>query len=249
MGFSLPVLPLSPIDAKNNPPDYYLWVQDYVTILMGILWIAAYILYIRQSYRDKSYGMPILSLCANIAWEFVYGVINPPGFAEFVTFLPYFLVDLGLVYTTIKFGPYEWAHSPIVKKNLPLIMLVGCGMLTWAQWAIAVLFDDVHEASFWSGFACQLIGSWAALAQLISRASTRGHTIAIWWYRFTGTLCAIFVFQWRVYYYPQDYTYIHTHAANFIFFASEIGELAYPVVFMYIRRREEREDQEKRKLR
>lgn len=62
MGFTLPTLPLSPIDAKNNPPDYYIWVQDYVTILMGFLWIAAYILYIRQSYRDFSYGMPLLAV-------------------------------------------------------------------------------------------------------------------------------------------------------------------------------------------
>ena len=62
MNIKLPTLPLSAIDAKNNPPDYYLWVQDYLTILMGFLWIAAYLLYIRQSYRDQSYGMPILSL-------------------------------------------------------------------------------------------------------------------------------------------------------------------------------------------
>lgn len=100
--------------------------------------------------------------------------------AEFVTFLPYFLVDLGLVYTTIKFGPHEWKHSPIVQKNLGLIMLIGSGMLTWAQWSFAVLFTDIHQASFWSGFGCQIIVSWSALSQLISRASTRGHTMGIW---------------------------------------------------------------------
>lgn len=62
MAFRLPTLPLSPIDAKNNPSEVYLWVQDYLTIVMGLLWITAYILYIRQAYRDQSYGMPILSL-------------------------------------------------------------------------------------------------------------------------------------------------------------------------------------------
>lgn len=62
MALKLPTLPLGPIDAKNNPPEVYLWVQDYLTITMGVLWITAYIFYIRQSYYDHSYGMPILSL-------------------------------------------------------------------------------------------------------------------------------------------------------------------------------------------
>jgi paspaline synthase len=119
--------------------------------------------------------------CANIAWEFVYGLIHPPGVAEFVTFFPYFLVDLGLVWTTIKFGPYEFKHSPLVAKNLPLIMTVAITVLTAAHWSFAVLFTDIHQASFWSGFACQLIVSWNALAQLISRSSTRGHTLGIWY--------------------------------------------------------------------
>ncbi|KAF2108457.1 hypothetical protein BDV96DRAFT_652709 [Lophiotrema nucula] len=241
MTFKLPTLPLSPIDARNNPPEYYLWVQDYLTILMGFLWIVAYFLYIRQSYRDQSYGMPILSLCANIAWEFVYGIFYPPGVAEFVTFLPYFLVDLGLVYTTVKFGPCEWKHSPVVQRNIPLIMLIGITALTAAQWSFAILFTDIHQASFWSGFACQIIVSWSALSQLISRSSTRGHSLPIWWFRFVGTVCAIAVFQWRVYHYPLNYWYIHTAMANFLFVAAEVAELAYPIIFMYVRKLEQQE--------
>ncbi|KAF1996434.1 hypothetical protein P154DRAFT_537964 [Amniculicola lignicola CBS 123094] len=239
MGFSLPTLPLSPIDERNQPPDYYLWVQDYLTIIMGVLWIVAYFLYMKQSYKDLSYGMPMLSLMCNIAWELVYGIFYPPGVAEFVTFLPYFLVDLGLVYTTLKFGHNEWKHAPIVANNLPLIMTVGCGMITWMQYSFAVLMShDIHQASFWSGFGCQVIVSWAALAQLVSRDSTRGHTLAIWFYRFTGTLCAIGVFYWRVWWFPADYWYIHTPMTYFIFGATEIGELAYPIVYLWIQKRE-----------
>ncbi|KAF2245923.1 hypothetical protein BU26DRAFT_488680 [Trematosphaeria pertusa] len=239
MEIKLPTLPLGPIDAKNNPPEIYLWVQDYLTIVMGLLWITAYILYIRQAYRDSSYGMPILSLCTNVAWELVYGLFYPPGVAEFVTFLPYFLVDLGLVYTTIQFGANEWKHAPLVQTNIHWIVLLGTGMLTWAQYSSAILLTDVHEASFWSGFACQMIVSWTALSQLISRASTRGHSLLIWFFRWSGTLCAIAVFQWRVYHYPRDYSYIHTSAATFLFVAAELAELAYPFVFTYVRNVEE----------
>ncbi|KAM0139522.1 hypothetical protein ACHAO1_002893 [Botrytis cinerea] len=100
--------------------------------------------------------------------------------AEFITFLPYFLIDLLLVNATIKFGPREWRHAPIVQKNLGMIVLVGSLMMLGAQWTFAELFTDFTQASFWSGYTCQVIVSWSAIAQLVSRESTRGHSIAIW---------------------------------------------------------------------
>lgn len=57
-------LPMNAFDAANNPPEYYLWVQDGLTLASGILWTVAYALYIRQSFKDHSYGMPILALYA-----------------------------------------------------------------------------------------------------------------------------------------------------------------------------------------
>jgi paspaline synthase len=61
------------------------------------------------------------------------------------------------------------------------------------------------------------------------------------WYRFTGTLCAIFVFYWRYYFYPEDYWYIDTPATKFIFITAELAELAYPFVFWYVQKYEQRE--------
>ena len=55
-------LPLSPIDAANNPPDSHLWVQDGLIIGGRVLWGSAYILYTRQAYRDESYGKPMFAL-------------------------------------------------------------------------------------------------------------------------------------------------------------------------------------------
>jgi len=55
-------LPLNPIDTINRPDEFYLWVQDGLTIGSGVLWLIAYCLYIQQSFKDHSYGMPILSL-------------------------------------------------------------------------------------------------------------------------------------------------------------------------------------------
>lgn len=55
-------LPLTPIDTINQPPEFYLTIQDGLTLFSGGLWAVAYILYVRQAYRDQSYGMPIFAL-------------------------------------------------------------------------------------------------------------------------------------------------------------------------------------------
>lgn len=55
-------LPLNPIDKVNQPPVSYLQVQDGLILCSGLCWTTAYILYIRQAYRDKSYGMPLVCL-------------------------------------------------------------------------------------------------------------------------------------------------------------------------------------------
>ena len=55
-------LPLSPIDRLNQPPLYYLQVQDGLILLVSTFWTVAYVLYVRQAFRDKSYGMPLLCL-------------------------------------------------------------------------------------------------------------------------------------------------------------------------------------------
>lgn len=118
--------------------------------------------------------------CANISWEFIYGVLYPPAMAEQIAFLPWIFIDLVLMYATVKFGPREWSHAPLVARNLTLIFIVGTIMTLTAHWAFAIQFKDFTDASFWSGYICQVILSWTAIAQLISRGNTRGHSMQIW---------------------------------------------------------------------
>ncbi len=43
----------------------------------GLFWTATYILIIRRSILDRTYGMPLAALCANISWEFIFSFILP----------------------------------------------------------------------------------------------------------------------------------------------------------------------------
>ena len=117
---------------------------------------------------------------ANLGWETIYGLLYPPATAEFVAFFPFLVIDLYILHTTVKFGPREWEHAPLIAQNLNLITAAGLFSMLVAHWAFAKSFVDLCEAGFWGGFVCQSMISWSSVAQLLSRSSTRGHSLRIW---------------------------------------------------------------------
>lgn len=54
------------------------------------------------------------------------------------------------------------------------------------------------------------------------------------------------VFQWRYFNYPIGYAYVRTPAANFLFIAPELAELAYPFVFWYVAKKDRKQEGEKK---
>lgn len=50
------------IDTHNGLPCRFIIIRNLLTLSSAILWSFTYILYVRQAFRDKSYGMPILAL-------------------------------------------------------------------------------------------------------------------------------------------------------------------------------------------
>ena len=61
--------PLNSVDIVNKPPLHFLQIQDGLQILSGFTWTVAYVLYVKQSYKDRSYGMPIIALCVSLLFS------------------------------------------------------------------------------------------------------------------------------------------------------------------------------------
>ncbi|KAI1845194.1 hypothetical protein JX266_008741 [Neoarthrinium moseri] len=227
-------LPLNAVDQVNQPPLHFLWVQDACILSTGILWTIAYVLYIRQGFQDRSYGMPLFALCANIGWEFVYGVVFPISYAETLTFVPWVLIDCGIIYTTVKFGPEQWKHAPLVANNLVPILACGTALGIAGHVAFIKTCSSVVEAALYSGFTLQVILGAASVAQLMSRNNTSGHTWTIWVCRSIGSFLAVVMFSWRYWHYPADYPAVGSPMTIFIFTCVEIADLTYPFVFASI---------------
>jgi len=235
----------TPFDVKYGPPEVYLWMQMVLFLVCGALWTIAYVLYIRKSFRDKSYGMPLLPLCLNVSWEFLY-IINPPTILDRVAFTIPFILDLFIVYATIKFWPREWGNSPLIAKNLITIITLSIAMSLVGMWAFKIQFQDITDVAFWSGFLVQVSNSLMSIMQLLSRGSTRGHSWGIWWSRAVGTFAIVCMLEMRVWHYPRDwpdgYGFIHSPCGALVMWSATLMDfLVYPVVFKYVEKFEGRQ--------
>lgn len=135
---------------------------------------------IYHSYKDRTYGMAILPLCCNFAWEFVYSVIYPShNSAERAVLTTWMILNLFVMYTAIKFAPNEWQHAPLVRQCLPWIFPVAIAAFTAGHLALAATVG-VSKAANWGAFLCFELLTSGAVCQLMSRGSSRGASYTIW---------------------------------------------------------------------
>lgn len=169
-------------DATTPPVPHAKTIPDMFSALSGIFWSISYILMARKSFRDKSYSMPIYCLCINISWETVFGFIYGPGLLNAIVFGQWMIVDIFLVYATVKYGAYEWRRQPLVARNLGWIIFAGiiCGLVL--NLAIAYTFIPIvgRQVVFFTAWPLQLVINVGYIAQVLARGSTRGQSWGIW---------------------------------------------------------------------
>ncbi len=180
------------------------WLVPVSTATLGIgvvLWQATYVLMAVRSFRTRSYGMPILALTLNISWEVVYFAYVSDMLFEKLGFAFWLILDIPLLYTSVKYGRREWEHAPLIARHLPIILaamtIVGLvGNYAFAVWWLAVPSRgtgiktgkfyygvegyDCTELAFWSAAVLQLPASAGCLAMLLIREHSGGASYAIW---------------------------------------------------------------------
>lgn len=197
--------PTLPIMAFGETPPAHVspWftpVYEATFHFGGVCWTLCYLLIAREGLRTKSYGMPLLALANNFAWEMVYAlwVVEEP--LEKTAMTIWMLIDIPIIYSTIKHGQLEWAHAPGVKRNLngillSLTLLCAAAHFSWQYWWIGETIGateekprpDLTQMAYWAVSFCQLLVSTSSLAMLLVRQHTRGVSWPIW-YVFTYSL-------------------------------------------------------------
>lgn len=162
------------------------------TLLMlgsGIFWTATYLLIIRRSFLDHTYGMPLVALCANISWECIFSFIYPPTIIQHVVDLVWFSLDVIIFIQLLRYGPREFA-------DLSRRIFYGvCGLTLITSFAAVLLTTvEFNDHGVYSAFAQNLMMSVLFLAMLYHRRSLRGQSISIAVCKLLGTAFASLAF-------------------------------------------------------
>jgi hypothetical protein len=192
----------------------------------GAFWTLTYLLIIRRSSLDQTYGMPLVALCANISWEFLFSFIYPPQIIQHIVNLIWFSLDLIIFTQLLRYGPREFLD--LSKRVFYTII-----SLTLVTSFCAVLFVTVefHDAGTYSAFGQNLIMSVLFMVMRYRRRSLRGQSISIATCKLLGTALASLAFYL---YSPLSH---HSVLLPFLYIAILFSDAIY-VGWVYMQQRE-----------
>jgi hypothetical protein len=170
---------------------------DAIMVGSGVLWTLAYLLIIRRGFLDRTYGMPLVALCANLSWEFIFSFVYPHDLPQRAVNVVWFSFDLVILLQILLYGPREFADLP--RRAFYAVLALALAASFGAVLAVTLEFDDLDGV--YSAFGQNLMMSVLFIAMLRSRGSLRGQSVGIALLKLGGTALASFAF----YFHNPDY--------------------------------------------
>ena len=159
-------------------------MQSIILIVGGIFWILTYIFIISKGYKDKTYGMPLLALCANISWEFIFSFLLPHSPPQLYINYLWFALDVVIVFQFFKYYKNEFPTL----SSLTLCIVFGISVATAFSTILVggtFLGDD---DGVYGAFGQNLLMSVLFVAMFFKRGNTlRGQSIFIAIFKMLGT--------------------------------------------------------------
>lgn len=149
-----------------------------LTVLGDLMWAIAYVLIIRQCFRQRSYGLPLVAIAMNFTWEVQYSLIQPPrcddgtvDMAKAGLILAWAVLDAVIVFQLFRYGREE-QHIPDIRRHFPVVVVGGLvlasiGNLTFAGFHPA-------DAAPLSGVIINFVMSILFVFLVFSRPTLRG---------------------------------------------------------------------------
>lgn len=186
-------------------------------LLSGVFWLIAYILIIYRGFKDRSYGMPIVALCGNLAWELIFGLgiesgcpaswSSCPGTVIQVRNFIWLLFDFVILYTVLKYGRHYFTgalqrfFTPIVIGGIGVAFVLIYTIIQefWIRniWGVAIdgqvpefLSLRVQGGSYYTGFGLNMMMSILFVFMMMRRNSVEGQSVYIAISKWLGSLAA-----------------------------------------------------------
>jgi hypothetical protein len=172
-------------------------IFDAIMVGCGVLWTLAYLLIIRRGFLDRTYGMPLAALCANLSWEFIFAFVYPHDLPQRAVNVVWVSFDLVILVQLLLYGPREFAALP--RRLFYAASALALATSFGAVLAVTLELDDFDGA--YTAFGSNLMMSILFVTMLFSRGSLRGQSVWIAVLKMGGTALASLAF----YFFNPDY--------------------------------------------
>jgi len=172
------------ITDPNNPFAAFNWYNG-IGAVGCVLWMVAYYLFIRQGFRDKTYGVPMAAICLNITWEgFTPFLPNPVPLWKIIE-LVWFVIDGVILWQLWTYGKKTMLPQPLQRYHgLVVVAMLAIALgfhITWHRfWDDHLLFMDAYLIN--------MVMSILFVVFFFGRPRQEGLTIAGAWLKMIGSL-------------------------------------------------------------
>ncbi|NJI73259.1 hypothetical protein HCX49_08585 [Sphingobacterium kitahiroshimense] len=187
------------------------------TSASGLAWTVVYIALIYRGIKDKTYGMPLVPLALNFAWELVFSLIYPPadtGLAGTVINAIWMICDIGIVACYFVYS-YKYFYQRYEISKLSWLtysvaaFLVAFGIMFtggpfFGQFATYFKSDIFHGAIF-IAYIQNLIISVCFLLMIWERKSSEGQSLTIGVFKCIGTGLTVGIYYLFILHQGQAY--------------------------------------------
>lgn len=195
----------------ENPLDVDPIVDAIFKISSGVFWTITYLLILRRGFVDKSYGMPMVALCANISWEFIFSFVYPHSIPQLYINYVWFAFDAGIVLQFLIYGRKDFPELLSGRLFYPTFLLT----LVLTTLFILLMSREFNEyIGIYAAFGQNLLMSVLFIHLLIKRDSPQGQSLYIALSKMIGTLFPSMLFYM---YFPESYLLILLYISIFVF--------------------------------
>jgi hypothetical protein len=183
----------------KNPVTLDPSLEIFLQVGSGFFWTLTYILILRRGYKDKTYGMPVLALCANLSWEFTFAFIFPHPTPQLYINYVWLLFDTGILIQYFYYG-----HQDFV-RNLPKQLFVPAFLVKLVLSALTIILISYEFDEFigiYAAFGQNLLMSVLFISLLLKRYNISGQSIYIALFKMIGTILPSVLFY---NYFPKSY--------------------------------------------
>ncbi len=154
-----------------------------IMMIGGAFWSATYILIIRRGFKDRTFGMPLAALCANISWEAIFAFFTPHDPPQLYVNYVWFFLDAVIVWQFLKFGKKEFPQL----SYWQFYAVFALGISIAIPMILAINYQLEDEVGAYAAFGQNLMMSVLFVTMLMNRKGIAGQSFYIALFKMIGT--------------------------------------------------------------